>query len=568
MRQSLTFIPTMREMPYDVEVKSHKMLLRAGFIHQSENGVYSYLPLAKRVLTKIEKIIRKEMEAVNAVELLLPTMQPSKVWEQSGRLGVYESEIFRFKNRQDEDYILAPTNEEFVISLVQNHIHSSEQLPLILFQIQTKFRDEIELRNGLLRSREFIMKDAYSFHENDNDLDVTYEKMYQAYSNILTRLGLNFKAVIAGFDIIGDNRSNEFIIFSPSGEDIIAYSTESNYAANVKIARVIEEYDFTEDTIYELEKIPTPNVSTIEEVSQFFHTSPLNCIKTLVYNVDEELYVALVRGDHEINERKLKSSLNASIIRLADEKEIENLLGCTLSFIGPIMLPVNVKVIADHAIKSIRNGVAGANKEGFYFMNVNPERDFAINQYEDIRYVQEGDLSPDGQGVIQFANGIEVGHIIKIGTTLSEKLNVTIENEFAETKPISMGYYGIEISRLLAIVAEQNQDENGFVWPKQLSPYDIHLMPINSGDEIQSNLAEELYSILTSYHFDVLYDDRLEHVDNKFMDADLIGLPVRVTIGEKASEGKVEVRVRQSGEVFEWAKEELIDRLNEFFRIN
>ena len=318
----------------------------------------------------------------------------------------------------------------------------------------------------------------------------------------------------------------------------------------------------------ELEKVATPDVKTIEEVSNFLNVAASNCIKSLVFNIDGELVVVLARGDHEINDIKLKNALEADSVELAEEAEIKELLGCTVGSIGPVKLPINVKVIADNAIKSIRNGVAGANEDGFHYMNVNPERDFAINTYEDIRFIQVGDPSPDGQGVIKFAEGIEVGHIFKLGTTYSEKMNALYLDEQGKTQPFIMGCYGIGVSRILAAVAEQFQDEKGFVWPKQLAPYDVHLVPVNTKDEAQVQLADELYGLLKSYRYDVLYDDRAERAGVKFADADLIGLPVRVTVGKKAAEGLVEVKFRESGETFEWAKEEVIDRLNEFFRTN
>lgn len=568
MKQTKTFIPTLRENPSDADVKSHRMLLRAGFIRQNAAGVYSYLPLARKVLAKIEQIIREEMEAINSIELLMPALQPAELWQESGRWEAYGPELMRLKDRHDRDFALGATHEEVITTLVRDEIKSYKKLPLTLYQIQSKFRDEKRPRFGLLRGREFIMKDAYSFHSSRESLDATYDDMYQAYSNIFTRLGLNFRAVIADAGTIGGKGTHEFMVLSEIGEDTIAYSDTSDYAANIEMAEVVVEYTAPTTPMKDIEKIETPDQKTIEEVSAFLNVEPSNVIKSLVFDIDGELVVVLARGDHEINDIKLKNALGAKSVELAEDAAIKELLGCTPGSIGPVKLPVNVKVIADNAIKSIRNGVAGANEDGFHLLNVNPERDFAISSYEDIRFIQQGDPSPDGQGTIKFAEGIEVGHIFKLGTTYSEKLNATFLDEQGKAQPYIMGCYGIGVSRILAAVAEHFQDENGFVWPAQLAPYDLQLVPVNAKDEAQVQLADELYGVLKSYRYEVLYDDRAERAGVKFADADLIGLPVRITVGKKASEGLVEVKFRSTGESAEWAKEEVVDRLNEYFRQN
>lgn len=568
MKQSKTFIPTLREVPADADVKSHKQLLRAGFIRQNTSGVYSYLPLAKRVLSKIENIIREEMEAINSIELLMPALQSAELWQESGRWEKYGPELMRLKDRHDRDFALGPTHEEVITTLVRDEIKSYKKLPLTLYQIQTKFRDEKRPRFGLLRGREFIMKDAYSFHASRESLDETYDDMYRAYSNIFSRLGLNYRAVIADAGSIGGKGTHEFMVLSAIGEDTIAYSDTSDYAANIEMAEVVVDYQASDEALKDVEKVATPDQKTIEEVSAFLNIESSNVIKSLVFDVDGELVVVLARGDHEINDIKLKNALEAGSVELASEAAIQDLLGCGVGSIGPVKLPVDVKVVADNAIKSIRNGVAGANEDGFHLINVNPERDFAVNNYLDIRFIQEGDPSPDGQGIIKFAEGIEVGHIFKLGTTYSAKMNGTFLDEQGKAQPFIMGCYGIGVSRILAAVAEQFQDENGFIWPTQLAPYDIHVVPVNTKDETQVALADELYGLLKSYRYDVLFDDRAERAGVKFADADLIGLPVRVTVGKKATEGIVEVKFRQTGETFEWKKEEVIDRLNEFFRKN
>ncbi|GLC87364.1 proline--tRNA ligase [Lysinibacillus piscis] len=568
MKQSKTFIPTLREVPADAEVKSHKQLLRAGFIRQNTSGVYSYLPFAKRVLSKIEQIIREEMEAINSIELLMPALQSAELWQESGRWEKYGPELMRLQDRHNRDFALGPTHEEVITTLVRDEVKSYKKLPLTLYQIQTKFRDEKRPRFGLLRGREFIMKDAYSFHATRESLDETYEDMYRAYSTIFSRLGLNYRAVIADAGSIGGKGTHEFMVLSEIGEDTIAYSDTSDYAANIEMAEVVVDYQPSTENLKELEKVATPDQKTIEEVSAFLQVEASNVIKTLVFDVDGELVVVLARGDHEINDIKLKNALDAGNVELADEAAIRALLNCGVGSIGPVKLPVDVKVVADQAIKSIRNGVAGANEDGFHLVNVNPERDFAVNDYLDIRFIQEGDPSPDGQGTIKFAEGIEVGHIFKLGTTYSAKMNGTFLDEQGKAQPFIMGCYGIGVSRILAAVAEHFQDDNGFTWPIQLAPYDIHVIPVNTKDEAQVALADELYGLLKSYRYDVLLDDRAERAGVKFADADLIGLPVRITVGKKATEGIVEVKFRQTGETFEWKKEEVIDRLNEFFRKN
>lgn len=565
MKQSKTFIPTLREIPADADVKSHQLLLRAGFIRQNTSGVYSYLPLGTKVLKKIEQIVREEMEAIDAVELLMPALQQAELWQETGRWEAYGPELMRLKDRHNRDFALGATHEEVITSLVRDEVKSYKKLPLTLYQIQNKFRDEKRPRFGLLRGREFVMKDAYSFHATRESLDETYNDMVKAYTNIFTRLGLNFRSVIADSGSIGGKDTHEFMVLSEIGEDTIAFSDESGFAANIEMAEVNVEYSHSNEDMKELEKVSTPDQKSIDEIVEFLKVSPESCIKSLVFNVDDELVVVLARGDHEINDIKLKNALDAQSVELADDKVIFDLLGSHVGSLGPVKLPINVKVIADNAIKSIRNGVCGANEDGFHYINVNPGRDFAIDRYEDLRFIQVGDPSPDGKGTIKFAEGIEVGHVFKLGTTYSDSMKATFLDENGRAQSFIMGCYGIGVSRALAAVAEQFQDSYGFVWPKQIAPYDIHLISVNEKDEAQKNLTEETYKLLQSYRYDVLYDDRKERAGVKFADADLIGLPVRVTIGKKASEGILEVKFRQSGETFEWAKEELVDRLNNFF---
>ncbi len=565
MKQSRTFIPTMREVPSDADIKSHQLLLRAGFIRQNTSGIYSFLPLGKKVLQKIEIIVREEMEAIEAAEVFLPAMQQAELWQETGRWNAYGPELFRLKDRHNREFALGATHEEVITSLVRDEVKSYKKLPLTLFQIQTKFRDEQRPRFGLLRGREFIMKDAYSFHATEDSLHEKYMDMMQAYSNIFTRLGLDFRAVIADGGSIGGTGTHEFMALSEIGEDTIAYSDSSSYAANIEMAEVNVAYEKLDESLKAVEKVATPDQRTIDEVTAFLEVDATRLIKTLLFKADDELIVVLSRGDHEINDIKLKNTLGATVVELANEADILELLSCEVGSIGPVKLPVGLKVIADHAVASIVNGVCGANDKGFHLMNVNPERDFAIDRYEDLRFIREGDASPDGKGTIKFAKGIEVGHIFKLGTTYSESMAATFLDENGKAKPFIMGCYGIGVSRILAAVAEQYNDEYGLKWPKKLAPYDVHLVAVNVKDESQVGLADELYSILRSYRYDVLYDDRPERAGVKFADSDLIGLPVRITVGKKASEGIVEVKFRQTGESVEWQKEELTEKLQAFF---
>lgn len=565
MKQSRTFIPTMREIPTDADIASHQLLLRAGYIRQHISGVYSFLPLSKKVLRKIENIIREEMESIDAVEVLLPTLQQSELWEETGRWHAYGPELFRIKDRHNRQMALGPTHEEVITSLVRDEVKSYKKLPLTLYQIQTKFRDEKRPRYGLLRGREFIMKDAYSFHSTEESLEEKYSEMKQAYSNIFSRLGLNFRAVIADGGTIGGKGTHEFMALSEIGEDTIAYSDSSQYAANIEMAEVNTDYVKPTEALKELEKVETPDQHTIADVADFLGVEPSKVIKTLIFKVNDELIVVLSRGDHDINEIKLKNALNAPDAILASEAEIEEMLSCKVGSIGPVKLPLDLKVYADHAVKEMVNGVCGANEDGFHLRNANPERDFAIDRFLDIRFIKEGDPSPDGNGTIRFAKGIELGHIFKLGNTYSEAMKATYLDENGVSQPFLMGCYGIGVSRILAAIADQYNDANGLKWPKELSPFDVHLITVNMKDEVQTKLSDELYHLLKSYRYDILHDDRDERAGVKFTDADLIGLPIRITIGKKVQEGIVEVKFRETGETVEWQKEEITEKLQAFF---
>ncbi|MBV1324423.1 proline--tRNA ligase [Listeria monocytogenes] len=561
MRQTMTFIPTLKEVPADAEVKSHQLLLRAGFIRQTASGIYSYLPLATLMLRKIETIIREELEAIGAAELLMPALQPAELWQESGRWNDYGPELMRLKDRASRDFALGPTHEEVITALLRDEVKSYKRLPLTLYQIQTKFRDEKRPRFGLLRGREFIMKDAYSFHATSESLDEVYNLMHQAYSNIFTRCGLEFRSVIADSGSIGGNESKEFMALSDIGEDTIAYSDASDYAANTEMAPVLYMEKKSHELEKDLEKVATPDQKSITDIVEFLEVPIEKTMKSMLYQVDDEVIMVLVRGDHEVNDIKIKNALDATNVELVDPAVAVELLGANFGSLGPINVPENMRVFADNAVKDIVNAVVGANEDGFHYINVNPDRDFSVTSYFDLRMIQVGDLSPDDQGVIKFAEGIEVGHIFKLGTKYSEAMNATILDENGRAQPIIMGCYGIGVSRILSAIAEQSNDENGFVWDKQISPFDLHLIPVNMKSEEQVAFAETLYTSLQDAGFSVLIDDRAERAGVKFADADLIGLPIRITVGKKAAEGVVEVKIRKTGEMIEVRQDELLNTL-------
>ncbi|MDQ0198596.1 proline--tRNA ligase [Neobacillus ginsengisoli] len=560
MKQSQTLIPTLREIPADAEVRSHQLLLKAGFIRQNASGVYSYMPLGKRVLQKVETIVREEMDQAGAVELLMPALQQAELWQESGRWYTYGPELMRVKDRHERDFALGATHEEVITSLVRDEVKSYKRLPLTLYQIQTKFRDEKRPRFGLLRGREFVMKDAYSFHSSHGSLDEVYQKLFTAYNNVFTRCGLNFRAVIADSGAMGGKDTHEFMVLSDVGEDTIAYSDSSNYAANIEMAPVNPTYSKSEEALKEIEKVETQNQKTIAEVSEFLNVDAEKCIKTLVFQVDDKNVLVLVRGDHEVNDTKLKNLFEASSVELASPEKTKEIVGCSVGSLGPIGVK-NIEVVADFAVEAIVNGVCGANEEHFHYINVNPERDFTINKYEDLRFIQEGDSSPDGEGSIVFAKGIEVGHVFKLGTRYSEAMNALYLDENGKSQPMIMGCYGIGVSRTVAAVAEQYNDENGFTWPANIAPYHLHIIAVNMKDQVQAELSEMLYKDLTKNRFEVLLDDRGERPGVKFADSDLIGLPIRITVGKKASDGIVELKIRKTGEMFEVHQNELLEKI-------
>lgn len=612
MKQSNMLIPTLREMPSDAQVISHALMVRAGYVRQVSAGIYSYLPLAHRVIEKIKEIMREEFDKIGAVEMLAPALLTADLWRESGRYETYGEDLYKLKNRDQSDFILGPTHEETFTNLIRDAVKSYKQLPLNLYQIQAKYRDEKRPRNCLLRTREFIMKDGYSFHADYDSLDATYEDYRKAYEAIFTRVGLDFKAIIGDGGAMGGKDSQEFMAVTPdrtdlehwlvldkaiasieeipadvlkeikqelsswliSGEDTIAYSSESDYAANLEMAT--SEYKPNNKVVSheDIQRIETPNCKTIDEVAAFLEIDPTQTIKTLLFIADDEPVVALLVGNDQVNEVKLKNYLGADFLEPANEEEAREIFSASFGSLGPVNLPENVKIVADRKVKNIGNAVVGANEDGYHLTGVNPERDFEA-AYVDIREVCEGEASPDGRGVLKFARGIEIGHIFKLGTRYSESMGANILDENGRSIPIIMGSYGIGVSRILSAVIEQNarifvnktpKGAYRFSWgvnfPKTLAPFDVHLITVNVKDEVSQQLTAKVEESLVDAHYSVLTDNRNERIGSKFSDSDLIGLPIRVTVGKKASDGIVEVKIKSTGDTIEVNAENLLETLS------
>lgn len=611
MKQSKIPIPTLREMPSDAQVISHALMLRAGYVRQVSAGVYSYLPLANRVIEKAKNIMRQEFEKIGAVEMLAPALLSAELWRESGRYETYGEDLYKLKNREKSDFILGPTHEETFTAIVRDSVKSYKQLPLNLYQIQPKYRDEKRPRNGLLRTREFIMKDAYSFHANYDSLDSVYDEYKAAYERIFTRSGLDFKAIIGDGGAMGGKDSQEFMAITSartdldrwvvldksvasfdeipaevqeeikaellkwivSGEDTIAYSSESSYAANLEMAT--NEYKPSNHVVAEEEvtRVATPDVKSIDEVAAFLNVPEEQTIKTLFYIADGELVAALLVGNDQLNEVKLKNHLGADFFDVASEEEVANVVQAGFGSLGPVGLPENIKIIADRKVQDVRNAVVGANEDGYHLTGVNPGRDFT-SEYVDIREVREGEISPDGQGVLNFARGIEIGHIFKLGTRYSASMGADVLDENGRAVPIIMGCYGIGVSRLLSAVMEQHarlfvnktpKGEYRYAWginfPKELAPFDVHLITVNVKDEEAQALTEKLEASLMGAGYEVLTDDRNERVGVKFSDSDLIGLPIRITVGKKAADGIVEVKIKATGDTIEVHADNVLETL-------
>ncbi|PWA13538.1 proline--tRNA ligase [Pueribacillus theae] len=556
MRQSNYFVPTLREVPNDAEIVSHQLLLRAGFMRQNASGIYSYLPLGFIVLRKIEEIIRDEMNKAGAQELLMPAIQPAELWHETGRWKLYGPELMRLKDRHNRDFALGATHEELITSLVRDEINSYKKMPVLLYQIQTKYRDEKRPRFGLLRGREFIMKDAYSFDSSEEGLDKVYNVMVETYKAIFNRCKLNFRPVVADSGAIGGKDTHEFMALSEVGEDTIAYSSESDFAANVEMAPVLDVYEASEEEQKELQLVEDPE-SQRESLEK-------NRIHYTFFETDDKCVCLLTSNEHVVNEIKVKHYFDANHVKPLTVEEAAEKLNVSLHDLS--LFNKEIEIYADNAIKAVANGSL-TDSTGKSYVNVNPDRDFNIAAYADFRMIQEGDPSPDGQGEIVFARGIEIGQVFKLGTRYSETMNATFLDENGKSKPILMGCYGIGVSRVLATVVEQHHDEKGIVWPVSLSPFLVHLISVNSKNEAQKELSEKLYSIIQNEAIDVLYDDRSERAGVKFSDSDLIGIPIRIIVGKKANEGIVEVKIRKTGESFEVPVNSIIEVIRQQLKI-
>ncbi|MBO8126381.1 MAG: proline--tRNA ligase [Firmicutes bacterium] len=551
MLMSQVFVPTLREVPKEAEIPSHQLMLRAGLIRKNAGGIYTYLPLGLKVIQKIEAIIREELNAKGSQELLMPIIQPAELWEQTGRWEIYGDEMFRLTDRHGRRFCLGPTHEELITALVGAEVSSYRQLPLRLYQIQNKYRDEIRPRFGLMRGREFIMKDLYSFDRDEAGLEESYQAMYEAYTRIFQRCGLETRPVEADPGAIGGNSTHEFMVIAETGEAAIVYCTECDYAANVEKAELLPPEEEVLPTEALPEQVFTPDTKTIEEVANFLGLPESATIKSLLYEVEGEPVMVLVRGDHILNEFKLAAYLGTSTFRLADDDFItEN--GFITGYVGPVSPPKKVRVIADYALKSGGSYVVGANKEDTHLKNVVPGRDFEVEAYLDLRQAQPGDLCPRCRGELKGARGIEVGQIFKLGTKYSEALNATYVDEEGNSNYIYMGCYGIGVGRTMAAAIEQNHDENGIIWPLPIAPAQVIIVPVAYHDEQQKEIADRLYHSLMAAGFEVILDDRDERPGVKFKDADLIGIPYRVTVGPKGiKNGVLELYERKTGEIRE-----------------
>jgi len=549
MRYSQYFIPTVKETPADAEVVSHQLMLRAGMVRKLAAGIYNYLPLGLRSIRKVENIVREEMNRAGAIEILMPTVIPAELWQESGRWDQYGKELLRFQDRKDAQFCLGPTHEEVVTDLVRREIKSYRQMPINLYQIQSKFRDEIRPRFGLMRGREFIMKDAYSFDVDEKAADLSYEKMYLAYRRIFERCGLKFRAVEADTGSIGGSSSHEFMVLAESGEDAIVSCSSCEYAANVEKAeaRPIEAAEHADAR--PLERVATPDKRTIDEVSEFLGLHAASMIKTLVLLADNEPVIALVRGDHELNEIKLKNFLGCAELEMAGDEVVTKVTGAPVGFAGPVGL--TVKIVADLAVKGMKNSATGGNEKDLHLKNVNLERDFTVSQFADIRNVVHGDACPRCKdGALEMWRGIEVGHVFKLGTKYSKALKATFLDADGKDQTIFMGCYGIGIGRTVAACIEQNNDANGIIFPLPIAPFHCIISALNIKEAPVREASELIYQQLAEAGVEVLLDDRDERPGFKFKDADLIGIPLRIVVGSKnLAEGKVELKERKSGEV-------------------
>ena len=566
MRASQFLIATQKETPADAEVISHQLMLRAGMIRKLATGLYTWLPMGLRVLRKVENIVRQEMDRSGAMEVMMPVVQPAELWEESGRWEQYGAELLRIGDRHNRAFCLGPTHEEVITDLIRNEIKSYKQLPANFYQIQTKFRDEIRPRFGVMRSREFIMKDAYSFHNDQESLQATYDVMHATYTRIFTRLGLDFRPVIADTGSIGGSGSHEFHVLASSGEDDIAFSDTSDYAANVEMAEALAPAGARPSANRTVEKVATPGAHTIDEVSAVLKVAAAQILKTLIVysdadeNGNKELVALVVRGDHNLNEIKAEKIAGvASPLTFASEEDIQAKLNCKPGSIGPVSL--SIRVIADRSAAHSADFVCGANEDGFHLSGVNWDRDVSFNETADLRDVVEGDPSPDGQGSLLIKRGIEVGHIFQLGTKYSEAMKATVLNENGKDQTMVMGCYGIGVTRVVASAIEQNNDDKGIIWPASIAPFEIAIVPLNiqKSERVREH-AEQLYATLRGLGYDVLLDDRNERPGVKFADMELIGIPHRIVIGDRGLDnGMLEYKNRSASDNEDVAIDGIVD---------
>jgi prolyl-tRNA synthetase len=547
MRTSQLLLPTLREDPGEAETVSHRLMLRAGLIRKVAAGIYTYLPLGLRTIRKVETIIREEMNRAGAQELLMPIASPAELWKETGRWDYYGKELLRFKDRHERDFCLGPTHEEVITDLFRREVRSYRQLPLNFYQIQTKFRDEIRPRFGLMRGREFIMKDAYSFDADETGAKVSYQKMYDAYTRIFTRCGLTFRAVEADTGLIGGEVSHEFMVLADTGEATVVYSNQGTYAANVERAEVLPSTEADTSPQRPLTDVATPQRRTVDEVTRFLKIAPRQLVKTLLYKAEKETIAVLIRGDHDVNEVKLARLLGVTEVELASPEVVKNLTASPLGFAGPVGLK-NVRILADHAVKGMRNFVIGANQADTHYVDANWNRDFTIDQFADLRNAQSGDPSPRGEGTLTLAKGIEVGQVFLLGTKYSKSMNATILDDQGKERLAIMGCYGIGVGRTAAAAIEQNHDDKGIIWPFPIAPFHVHLLPLGQSSAV-ADATTNLYATLQQAGLEVLWDDRDERAGVKFNDADLIGAPFQVIVGDKSlAEGLLEIKTRKTGE--------------------
>lgn len=572
MRTSQYLLGTLKETPADAEIISHQLMLRAGMVRKVASGLYTWTPTGLKVLRNVERVVREEMENAGAVEILMPMVQPADLWEESGRWEDYGPELLRLKDRHQRDFVLGPTHEEVISELVRKEISSYKQLPMNLFQIQTKFRDEIRPRFGVMRAREFVMKDAYSFHTTEESLEQTYQAMFEAYSNIFKRLGLDFRPVIADTGSIGGSVSHEFHVLAGSGEDAIAFSDSSDYAANVELAEAVASGSAAAAE-KQLEKVATPDVNTINALVEKHGVAKEQTIKTLVVHAHPEegeesktpkLIALLVRGDHELNEIKAaKLPQVKSPLEFASDAEIRDAIGAGPGSLGPVNLPI--PCIADRSVAVLADFSAGANEDGYHYFGINWQRDAQYDEVADLRNVREGDPSPCGQGTLQIARGIEVGHIFQLGTKYSDAMKVGVLNEQGKNQALIMGCYGIGVSRIVAAAIEQNHDDNGIKWPVSMAPFQVCVLPMNMHKSARvQDVAETLYAELKDAGYDVLFDDRKERPGVMFADMELVGIPHTIVIGERnLDEGAVEHKDRVTGEKTKMAIADVVSELKQ-----